>query len=67
MPKVRDLAINTVPSKEQAKGYWMCQKSTPPPPQSSNCDKEKPKKYTESLSPDVVSELRQQLHQRIHG
>lgn len=67
MPNVRDLAINAVPSNEQGKGYWMCQKTNPPPPQSANCSKEKPKKNTESLPPDAVSELRQQLQQRIHG
>lgn len=79
MPKIRDLAINTIPSDgpadagRDAGGYWMCQKSGVPPPASTQCQQkpEKPKKNTGSLPHDAVVQLRQQLQQQtrnqLHG
>jgi hypothetical protein len=69
MPKVRELAINAIPSGKQANGYWMCQKSTPTLPLTPTCDKDKPKpkKNAGSLPHDAVVQLRQQLQQQIHG
>lgn len=67
MPKVRELAINRIPSREQ--GYWMCEKSGITTPLTWTCGKEKPntKKNTGSLPHEAVMQLRQQLRQRMHG
>jgi hypothetical protein len=73
MPKIRDLAINRIPSadptnKRDAGGYWMCQRTTVTPPESANCPKpQKPKKSAGSLPDDAVVQLRQQLRNHLHA
>ena len=74
MPKIRDLAINTIPSagpanNRDAGGYWMCQKTNVTPPASTNCSPkpQKPTKSTGSLPDDAVVQLRQQLRNHLHG
>jgi hypothetical protein len=70
MPKIRDLAINRIPSDRPANaspdngGYWMCEKTTVTPPMSGlpGCGT---KKNTRSLPHDAVLQLRQQLQRQI--
>lgn len=77
MPKIIDLAINTIPSERQAPsgpfagGYWMSvvpkpgdKPGKPKPPQPPP-PKPKPQKYAGELPDEAVMAMKQQLQQRI--
>lgn len=76
MPKIRDLAINTIPSDSPADAgadasrlwkYWMQQirpPGEPKPPQCNPSPPPKPKPYSGVPDEDVV-QMKQQLQQRV--
>lgn len=73
MPKIRDLAINSIPSDRQAPGgpfaggYWMSVAPKPkpgaPPPKPK--PKPKPQKNAVGVPDEAVLLMRQQLQQRV--
>ena len=76
MPKIIDLAINTIPSEQKAPGgpfaggYWMSVVPKPgekPPrgPKPPKPQPPKPKKYAGELPDEAVMVMKQQLQQRI--
>ena len=72
MPKIRDLAISTIPSEQPTngrpdRGYWLCQKTPPNPPcPPTSVAKPNPKPKNAGGLPDhAATQLRQQLRQQI--
>jgi hypothetical protein len=74
MPKIIDLAINTIPSERQAPGgpfaggYWMSVVPKPdkqPRPKPPQPPKPKPQKNAGELPDEAVMVMKQQLQQRI--